>query len=823
MAYNCTSCPENKVLVQLDTHSYCQSAISVEKSYFIVSLSKLYIKFNETLNKDIKLSEFGGVLIESESDYKAYLANNLPSTRQIPFTLKSEGYKVYNSHLIFKIDIAATNIDKGVFILKFSKKRHLNNSQALSFYPDDHIVVTNINYYRASASFENIIGIIFGVVLGLTGILALFIPAIKYTVMSMKIFQMNNYFFTMNVNLPQNLFLFFENIQYGNLIRWAVNFNPLIFLANDTCKEFQEKLLAIDRTCQLFNNAGPHILWFGISAIVKGGLEGWQWYKEKQGQPRGKLYEFLKLKFGKRYFIELLNYFHMDLVLYNLMNLLFSEIDNFTTFLNLFVSVLLMVFFIYFYIQLFVIVSVHSQDYLLSNLCDPLNKLGSIAAKRSEIAAASGESMQDLPGNGPPPRKSVRKSTKNANRGIPILDKDGAPIPAGDKPTEIGQKPATKLGWDIKRLFEEIKFRKFKLPEDKNAEQKEQFKAKASVAKMGIYKGLKKEEKEDATFEPFNIYRFLFINSHCLNVYSTNYYPISLIKEFILALVLVVAYSSGVVQSLVFLVVFTTIFFYNLAMEPLQNSFNNRLLKIYSGLYVLMSIITFALNIFDESVSPALLYNFFGYILILVEIGIICTLVTMTVSQFLKTRRDKKILTQGAVHPESKSEMKPLKIDEKVNGDVEKDTEKHMSRPVSNHSKNSVDSFKKLGIKLPKKMEDGGIFFQPKNFGNQGNRRDDSNSSFVSKNSWKMSKSRVGIDPVRDRPIPKRVDSMTEEISIDGLNIREKGMEEHSVTPSKTNSKSSAGISKAKSKGAKRVGGSKKSGNSKGTGNSKQS
>ena len=60
---------------------------------------------------------------------------------------------------------------------------------------------------------------------------------------------MNNYFFLINVNLPYNLFLFFNNIQFGNIVRLAVIFNPLGFLTNNNCGEFQEKLLALDKTC----------------------------------------------------------------------------------------------------------------------------------------------------------------------------------------------------------------------------------------------------------------------------------------------------------------------------------------------------------------------------------------------------------------------------------------------------------------------------------------------------------------------------------------------------------------------------------------------
>ena len=832
--------------MELDSYSYCASSLSIDKSYFVVSVSTLYVKFNESMNKGIKFDDLSGVMLANQEDLAAYEAGTLPTTSHIPFSFVRGGYKVYNSHLIIKLDIATKNVEKGVFILKVAKRRYLNNSKSVSFYTDDKVVVANINYYHSEASFEKVLGIIFGVVLGLTGFLALFIPAIKYTIMSMKIFQMNNYFFTMNVNLPINLFLFFENIQYGNIIRLAVIYNPLSFLANDTCKEFQEKLLALDKTCQLFHNAGPHMLWFGISAILKGGLEGWQWYQEKQGHPRGKLYEFLKLKFGKRYFIEMLNYFHMDLVLYNLMNLLFSEMDNLISFINLFVSVILMVFFIYFYIQLFVIVSLHYQDYLSNNLCDPFNKLGTIAAKQSDHQDNIG-SMHELPD--PNRRKSGRKSTRNAGNNFSKVDITGAPNLESpqNKPADAIQKPATRLGWDIRRLFEELKFRKFKLPLDKDAEKKDQFRSRASVARLNVFKKLnmKEEERKDDTFEPCNIYRFIFINSHCLNLYSANYYPITFVKEFVLAVVLVVSYSSGIMQSLVFLVIFMTIFIFTLIMEPLQNELNNRLLKIYTALYMVMSIITFALNIFDESVNPALLYNFFGYILILLEIGIICTLVIMTVSQFIKTRNDKKMLNQkAAVHPDNKTELKPLtaNVEEKSIKDDEraavhpdnktelkpltakvqeksiKNTEKDAPRPVSAQSHASIDSFQRIGINLPKKVEKGdGIFFRPRDFGgvDQNGDRLESKNSFTSKHSWKMGRRQMPVYNIsRNNPIPKRVDSFTEEISIDGLHVHEQGMEENSIAPpSKTQSKSSR-ISKVKSRGTNKTGSSNRAGSS---------
>ena len=279
--------------------------------------------------------------------------------------------------------------------------------------------------------------------------------------MAMKVFQLNNYFFLINVNLPLNLYLFFDNIQFGNLFKLLEFINPLSFMANDTCREFEEKLLALNKTCQLFKNAGPHMFWFGLSGIIKLVLEGIQWFRERQGLPRGKLYEFLKLKFGKRYFIELLSYFHMDLILYNLMNLLFSEMDNFTTFFNLFMSVVLIVFFIYFYIMLFVIVSEYSADFILSSLCDPLNRLGTVKEK----AKGNTDEQEDLiraktkfigqPGNAP------RRSTKNMDPRKSAKDKNDT-----DKdPASLSKPPEERKvnSWNMRRLFDEAKLKKFRV------------------------------------------------------------------------------------------------------------------------------------------------------------------------------------------------------------------------------------------------------------------------------------------------------------------------------------------------------------------------
>lgn len=791
----------------MSANSYCGENLLVDKSYFVVSLSTLYVKFLQPLNSRVSFHEFSGVLLANQDDFAAYQAGILPSNKLIPFNFKAEGFKVYFSHLIFPMDIQQTNIHEGVLVIKIQTQRHLNSSDSTYFYDGDTIVVTNINYYRASVSFEGILGIIFGVLLGLTGFLALFIPAVKYTIMSMKIFQMNNYFFLINVNLPLNLFLFFNNIQTGNIFRQAVFFNPLSFMANDTCKEFQEKLLALDKTCQLFHNAGPHMLWFGISGVVKLVLEGFQRYREKQGIPRGKLYEFLKLRFGRRYFIELLNYFHMDLVLYNLMNLLFSEMDNFTTFWNLFVSVILMVFFIYFYIQLFVIVSQHYKEYLLTNLCDPLNKLGSIQEQKKTLLMAQGIFSQDnvlekAKTMKKQPTKGPQAPQENSPRPIEKDLADFAKQNEGEKKKEGGLDPS----WTLKRVFDELKIRKFRLPQ-KKVESKRSLDAMTNKQSVSRFEAAgRRKEKKDATFEPSNIYRFLFINSHCLNMYSANYYPIGFVKEFLLALILVSAYSSGIIQSLVFLIIFTTVFVSNVSMSPLQNELNNRLLKIYSALYMTMSFMTLTLNIFDESVNPSLLYNFFGYILILLEIGIICVLITMTVSEFIKVRREKKLFSQkkNEVKPESLSELKPLNQENK--GDTIEPqgiNNQDLPNPISKmNSLNSNDSFKHFGKELAglkKQGGEGGVFFSKKDFSGGKGIDPKATDSRHSIDSWTKEKGKKSyVSPTRfGRPVARRVESE------EGVSDNEASMNQ-GESHSKSISGVSSSISKAKSRGGKK-------------------
>lgn len=782
---NCVDCVDGNVLVSTGLRNFCAGILTVEKSYFVVSLSTLYIKFQEKLNSDIRLSSFEGILLNSEDDYNAYLAGTLPTSSYIPFTFDEGSYRVYQSHLIFKLNIESTRINEGVMVLKPKSHRFVNSTGEVKFYSQPTIVVTNINYYRAGGSFEGVLGMIVGILLGLNGFLALFIPSVKYTIMTMKVFQMNNYFFLINVNLPINLFLFFDNIQIGNIFKQFERINPLSFMANDTCKEFQEKLLALNKNCQLFKNAGPHMFWFGISGIVKLALEGYQKMREKQGHPRGKLYEFLKLKFGRRYFIELLNYFHMDLVLYNLMNLLFSEMDNFTTFFNLFMSVVLIVFFIYFYIIMFVIVAEYASDFLLTSLCDPLNKLGTIEAVKKKD-----DDLNPLLG-----AKTMRYADGRNSKGS-ITKNQNSPIKSGpnEPPKETDRNPASEnrqneerkhTGWNVKRLFEEVKYKKFKIPKTKEDEEYEMNK---DPKLKGVIRMAGTDAKEDATFEPANIYRFLFMNSHCMNTYSTHYYPISIIKEFLLALILVISYSSGVLQSLVFSLIFTLIYINNLTMSPLQNEFNNRLLKIYSFLYMLMSYITFILNIFDDSVRPELLYFFFGYILILLEMGIIGLIITMTISDFIKKRRDLKLLeaSKNKVHPTLHTELKSVQVDKTEKGDNQTKKEKteeieadELRRPKTAYqSQLSSDSFKKIEYNMPKKDEAGGKFFRTHGEGVAGpgapGLGTESHSSLASKKSKAGPKGSKGsglppMDSRNGRPLPRRVDSATEELDTNTL------------------------------------------------------
>ena len=348
--------------------------LTVNYTYFVVSLSTAYIKFNDQLNPNIQLNNMKVKMFASEGDYKEYLAS--PATFQKAIAVDVLSFKIYMSHLIYELKIYTTSIESGVMEVALENRQLVNSSDGQKFYSESKILVTDIMYYRSESEFENYLGLLFGILLGLTGLLSLFIPALKYTIMSMKVFQMNNYFFLINVNLPANLYLFFRYIQYGNVINLLVSVNPMGFLTDGKCKEYERKLLVIGRDCQLFSNAGPHFLWFGISFMIKMILELVQQNKEKNGEKRGKLYEFLQLKFGKRYFIELLSYFHMDLVLYNLLNLFFAELGSGVAFFNLLISVVFMVFFIYYYISLFVIIADNSKDFLLNNLCDPEGKLG---------------------------------------------------------------------------------------------------------------------------------------------------------------------------------------------------------------------------------------------------------------------------------------------------------------------------------------------------------------------------------------------------------------------------------------------------------------
>lgn len=799
------------------TKNYCTDILAIEKSYFVVSLSTLYVKFHDKLNPKITLDMFEGHLFSSQTDYEAYVAGTLSPASLLPFTFDQGGYRIYQTHMIFKLNIDTSNIQEGVMQLTLKSNQVVNSTGEVKFYDKKTIVVTNINYYRASSQFENVIGIIVGVLLGLNGFLALFIPAVKFAIMSMKVFQMNNYFFLINVNLPINLYLFFDNIQIGNIFKQLEKINPLSFMANDTCKEFQEKLLSLNKACQIFNNAGPHILWFGVSGLIKLTLEGVQMMREKQGIPRGKLYEFLKLKFGKRYFIELLNYFHMDLVMYNLMNLLFSEMDNFTTFFNLFVSVILMVFFIYFYIMIFVIVSNYAADFLLTSLCDPLNKLGSIdpSKKKKDENSLIDKSKTRMFPDGKGSSNNVNKSNRNMN----------TLKPPENNPASTERNPSSdrkhfedrKTGWNMKRIFDEVKLKKFRLarqPEDEEYE-----KLKDQTVK-GVIRIAGSKQKEDATFEPANIYRFLFVNSHCMNTYSIHYYPIGFIKEFFLALILVLAYSSGVVQSLVFACIFTLVYINNLTQSPLQNEFNNRLLKIYSFLYMAMSYITLLLNIFDERVNPMLLYYFFGYILILLEIGIISMVITMTVNEFIKTRRDLKLFGQNKnkVQQNLNTELKsvqPSKDHRDKEDDKKDDPERKSNEELfkqKSKSELSSDSFKKIEYVMPRKDQEGGMFFRTRGPDQlKGNEEDTPNNGTESKSSIGTKKSKAvskrehtqtkseqpSLKVVNGKPVPRRVDS-------DSNDISNFDHDEQTIKSGNQSASQSSSVSKAKKKRQKK-------------------
>ena len=619
---SCLTCDEGKVLIQKEGKGYCADILTMNRSYFVVSVSTAYIKFNDVLNSNLKIDNYEGFMFESKAQYDEYKAN--PSSFQSsPIKLTIKSFKVSFSHLIVELQIDTTSVNNGVFIMKVKDKQLLNNTSQTKFYSEELVVVDEIDYFRAGSSIEYLIGLFFGIILGITGILALFIPAVKYTTMCMKIFQMNNYFFLLNINLPYNLYLFFQNIQFGNFVNLLVLVNPVSFLTNKECREFEDKLLTLNKTCQIFANAGPHFLWFGLSGIIKLVLELYQLSREKAGEKRGKLYEFLKLKFGRRYFIELLNFFHMDLVLYNLMNLMFTEINGFISFLNLFVSVIFMVFFIYFYISLFVIIAENTKDFLLNNLCDPEGNLNKITASDTrKVKPFSSGSKNNM--------SSINMKGKVANKPVDLI--------INSKPKNPNDPNESKEKWSIMKVYEQLKAEKEKEKEELDdsaiALEKKPTQTNDQVAQV----------QEAPTYLPSSIYRFLFINSHCMNTYSKHYYAIGLIKEFTLAMVLVLASDSGIVQIMIFFIVFIAIFYFNLTKAPLQNTNNNKILRFYSLTYVFMSLMTVILAITGSTVSPRVMHYFFGYVLMLMEIIIICLMVAMVILEFLKKRKDKKEL-----------------------------------------------------------------------------------------------------------------------------------------------------------------------------------
>ena len=705
--------------------------LTVNYTYFVVSLSTAYIKFNDQLNPGISLNNMKVKMFASMDDYMLYSVNPAQFNSLIPVEVLS--FRIYMSHLIYELKISTTSIESGVMEVALENRQLVNSSDGQKFYPENKILVTDIMYYRSESEFENYLGLLFGILLGLTGLLSLFIPALKYTIMSMKVFQMNNYFFLINVNLPANLYLFFRYIQYGNIINLLVSVNPMGFLTDGKCKEYERKLLVIGRDCQLFSNAGPHFLWFGVSFIIKMILELVQYNKEKNGEKRGKLYEFIKLKFGKRYFIELLSYFHMDLVLYNLLNLFFAELGSGTAFFNLLISTVFMVFFIYYYISLFVIIADNSKDFLLNNLCDPEGKLGLV--RKDDADEGFGSMFQN---------KSVANMPNKQEKTVTEeVDEDSAnSVQYEDLPSDARERLKTifaevvsnyqspeakrKITRKVEEMAEEEKRKgtfkvedtvddnrsaggqvstrnfgqistrtgvtKMSKADKKKAEQEEKERQALQTWKQQLYVQLSiKEEfyivaramteslkqkkklheiklkdaiergqeppaksdfmikrkkgptktKDDATYSGANIYKFLFAASHCQNMYSKQYYAVGYVKEFLLALILVVSYSNAYIQTIVFTLIFIIYLYFNISKAPLQNKFNNKLLNVYTGLYVTMAFMTFVLVLFAGRVNAAILHFFFGYLLMIIEMAIIGVVITMAVSEFLKKRKDR--------------------------------------------------------------------------------------------------------------------------------------------------------------------------------------
>lgn len=616
-ATNCIECTSEMVLTNVLGQGICYPLLVLNNTYYVGALSKLYFKFNHELNPGIRKELLSFKLLQ----------DGLPT-----MNLEVGSFEVLRSHLVVEItNLGAVEIFKGTIETTISNRQLFNSSKADKFIIETLLTTPNVNYFRLSGSaFEKLIGIFIGIVLGLTGLAGGFI-SVKYTMMSMKVFQMNNYFYLINVQIPYNLYLFFETIQFGNVFRLFESINPVSFLTNSVCGEFEDKLLALNKQCQLLVNAGPHVFWFALSGIIKLVLEVVLYQKLKAGEPKGKFYEFVRVKMGMKYFIEMINYFHMDLVLYNLMNLFFVDLQGGITYINLLLACILLVFFLYFYIQIFVIISKTSKDFRLLNLCKPGQSIG----------LESGEEKK-------PEGLEHKKTTQNEPLGKKI--------------------------------------------------------AKFSAADLYV---------------DYNRFKFLFQYNHCINNYSRYYYLAQLIKEFMLATILVLGSSQPLLQTVVFLMVFMYIFIMNLSKAPWSNESNNKFLVGYSFMYLVMSVMFMSLVIFGYDARPKLTYYLFGYLCIVCEIGVISMVVTMTVMEFLNQRKQKAIedeIKKGKANRDSTNNPQPL---EDVNVQpIEGKNEESRKKPKSKRSQVSMQSKSRnlnkesdksisLGEIMPKKSDKG--------------------------------------------------------------------------------------------------------------------
>jgi len=727
--FNCIACPGTNILIQNATNSameYCVPRLFIQSSYFVISKQQLVVKFDRELNQDMRVENLWTNIILSSDDNSnigtVVAQNPFSSSAQSlgPYqhvSHKITSMRIYMSHIILDLELNTDYFDDATAVISFANSRILNDTSQTHFYPDRQIYLRGVKFFVSRGDNIKYLGLLLGIIIGANGIISLCIPSVKISAISMKIFQLNNYFFLLNVILPYNLFHFLTYFQYGNIMRLALFFNPLGFLTTNECAEFEEKLLRVDKTCQLLANAGPHAFWFVISAVVKGVLEVIQRYRDKKKIPRGRLYSFLRVNLGVRYFIELLNYFHMDLVVYTLLNLMFVKLDGIASFINLVLAVVLMVFFLFLYIKLSVIVANNHKNFLLSNLCDPEGKLGlkRVTASTHEqhelvtkIDPASAPVPSDRKNNstpGTPEQKGIRKlaspdirsGTRNLNSvhnarlppSSSRLDPKQSPLNSPGSPSirnlEIRARiESGSLNLKLKTLIPPKNSKPLTTP-DANAPKSAH---KNIIAKIKSFLYLTAKDPREALFsvktnsylnkpvvksmvpvtrdgikieaklpefDDCNIYRFLFLSCHCMNIYSTYYYVIQLVKEFILGLALVMTWREPIFQTTLFICVFLVILVCNSAFTPLQSSRSNRILQVYTATCLMMAVFFGILAVFAKSLNAKVQFFFIGYGFLACEIIITVCIVILTISVYVEHRNTKRIIKEqqrlGQVNP----------------------------------------------------------------------------------------------------------------------------------------------------------------------------